>query len=198
MTGGAAYLGFNFFPSSPRAVSIAAAAQLAAPARGETSIVAVVVDPDDALVDAIVAGLAPDLFQLHGAETPGRAREIAGRAGAGIIKALPIHDASDLAAAAAYEAAADQMLFDLRPPPGADRPGGLGASFDWDLLAGRAATPPWFLAGGLDAANVAEAIRRSGAPAVDVASGVERCPGVQDPALIAAFLKAVGALPRSR
>jgi phosphoribosylanthranilate isomerase len=191
LDGKAAFLGFVFFDKSPRAVSPQAARRLAEPARGKSKVVALVVDPPDALVDQIMAELAPDLIQLHGAEPPGRTREIAARAGVGVIKALPVSDAADIAAAAAYETVVEHLMFDAKPPKDADRPGGLGARFDWDILAGRRFSRPWFLAGGLDPWNVAESVRRSGAPLVDVSSGVERGPGLKDPALIAAFLDAV-------
>jgi phosphoribosylanthranilate isomerase len=192
LDGGAAWLGFVFFARSPRNIAPETAARLAAPARGQAArVVALAVDPSDVEVDAIVAGLAPDLIQLHGKETPARVREIAQRSGRGIIKALPVAEASDLAAAKAYEPLVEHLMFDARPPQDADRPGGLGARFDWTLLAGRRFSRPWFLAGGLDPWNVGEAIAASGAPLVDVSSGVERGPGLKDPALITAFLDAV-------
>lgn len=192
LDGGAAYLGFVFFPKSPRNITPEAAARLAPPARARNlKIVALTVDPSDNAVDEIVAGLSPDLIQLHGKETPARVREIAQRSGRGIIKALPVSDASDLAAATAYETLVEHLMFDAKPPKDADRPGGLGAAFDWTLLTGRRFQRPWFLAGGLDPWNVAAAIAASGAPLVDVSSGVERGPGLKDPALITAFLDAV-------
>jgi phosphoribosylanthranilate isomerase len=191
--GGAAYLGFVFFPKSPRAIDPEAAARLVAPWRGRSAarVVAVVVDPSDAEVDRIAASLGPDLFQLHGAESPTRAREIATRSGATTIKAVPVSDRSDIEAAARYETAVDHLMFDARPPAGSDLPGGVGARFDWSMLAGRRFKRSWFLAGGLDPWNANEAVRASGAPAVDVSSGVERGPGIKDPALISAFLAAV-------
>ena len=192
LDGGAAYLGFMFFERSPRNVGAEAAARLAAPARGRNvKVVAVAVDPSDAEVDAIARGLAPDLIQLHGRETPARTRAIAERAGVGIVKVLPVSEAADVAAAAAYDGLVEHLMFDTKPPKDADRPGGLGAPFDWTLLSGRRFQRPWFLAGGLDPWNVAEAISVSGAPLVDVSSGVERGPGLKDPALITAFLDAV-------
>ncbi|MET0294066.1 MAG: phosphoribosylanthranilate isomerase [Phenylobacterium sp.] len=190
LDGRAAYLGFVFFPPSPRALSVDQAARLAQPARGKARVVALTVDPTDAVVDEIRQGLAPDLIQLHGKESPARAREIGVRAGAEVIKALPIAEASDLDAARQYEGAAQHLMFDARPPKGSDRPGGHGAGFDWSLLIGRRFSRPWFLAGGLDPWNVTEAIRLSGAPMVDVSSGVERGAGLKDPALITAFLDA--------
>jgi len=138
-----------------------------------------------------VDGLSPDLIQLHGKESPGRAREVAQRSGRGVIKVLPVSDRSDIDAAGAYESVVEHLMFDARPPKDADRPGGLGEPFDWTLLEGRRFARPWLLAGGLDPWNVSEAVRRSGAPIVDVSSGVERGPGLKDPALITAFLDAV-------
>ena len=191
LEGGAAYLGFVFFAKSPRDIAPEAAARLAAPARGRARIVAVTVDPDDALLDRLMATLGPDLIQLHGKESTSRAAAVAARTGAEVIKALPVSEASDLQAASAYEAVAAHLMFDAKPPRDAALPGGLGAAFDWDLLSGREFARPWFLAGGLDPWNAAEAARRSGAPLLDVSSGVERGPGVKDPALISAFLEAV-------
>jgi phosphoribosylanthranilate isomerase len=192
LDGRASHLGFMFFSKSPRNIAPDAAGRLAAPVRGRgVKIVAVVVDPNDAEVDQILAGLQPDLLQLHGKETPSRVREIAARTGVGVIKVVPVAEASDLTAAAAYETLVEHLMFETKPPRDADRPGGLGVSFDWTLLAGRRFARPWFLAGGLDPWNVAEAVAASGAPMLDVSSGVERGPGLKDPALITAFLDAV-------
>jgi phosphoribosylanthranilate isomerase len=190
--GGAGYLGFMFFPKSPRNIAPDAAARLAPPARAKgVKIVAVVVDPTDNEVDAIVAGLAPDLIQLHGRESPSRVREIGQRSGRGLIKVIPVSEASDFAATGAYETLVEHLMFETKPAKDADRPGGLGVAFDWTLLEGRRFARPWFLAGGLNPWNVAEAIGASKAPLVDVSSGVERGPGLKDPALITAFLDAV-------
>jgi phosphoribosylanthranilate isomerase len=191
LDGGAGFLGFMFFEKSPRNIAPEAAGRLAAPARGRAQVVAVTVDPSDALLDQIADGLRPDLIQLHGKESPARVREIAARTGVGVVKVLPVSEASDLAPAAAYEPLVRHLMFDTKPPKGADRPGGLGAPFDWSLLSGRRFSRPWFLAGGLDPWNVAEAAAASGAPIVDVSSGVERGAGLKDPALITAFLDAV-------
>ena len=191
LAGGASHLGFVFFAPSPRNLDPDAAARLARPARGKARIVAVTVDPGDELLDRIMATLRPNLIQLHGGETPARAAEIARRTGAGVVKALPVSDAGDLQAATAYEPVVEHLMFDARPPKDAARPGGVGARFDWTLLEGRRFSRPWFLAGGLDPWNVAEAAAASGAPLVDVSSGVEKGPGLKDPALISAFLQAV-------
>ena len=191
LAGGAGWLGFVFFAKSPRAVDAGTAARLVQPVRGAAKTVAVMVDPTDAELDALIAGWRPDLIQLHGAETPGRASEIRARTGAGIIKALAVSTAHDIDRAGAYVGAVDHFLFDARPPADSDLPGGVGARFDWTLLSGRRFERPWFLAGGLDPWNVADAVAASGAPMVDVSSGVERGAGCKDAALIAAFLQAV-------
>lgn len=188
--GGAAYLGFNFFAKSPRYVTAARAAVLAEPARGRAKLVAVTVDPSDAELAAIVEALRPDLIQLHGRESPGRLAAVRELTGAMVIKALPIAGPEDVATAEAF-AEADHLMFDAKPPAGSALPGGSGAAFDWRLLGGLELHRPWFLAGGLNATNVGEAIRITGAPLVDVSSGVESAPGVKQPALITAFLGAV-------
>ena len=193
LDGGAAYLGFVFFEKSPRNLTPEAAARLVAPLRGQGAVktVAVTVDPDDVLIDRLMATMKPDLIQVHGKETPARVRQIAERSGAGVIKAFSVASASDVDQARAFESVAEQFLFDARPVEGSVLPGGTGARFDWTLLDGRRFARPHFLAGGLDPWNVAEAVRASAAPLVDVSSGVERGPGLKDPALITAFLDAV-------
>jgi phosphoribosylanthranilate isomerase len=191
LAGGAAFIGFVFFESSPRDIGPDAAAHLAKRVRGRAKIVAVTVDPDDALIDRLAAVLRPDLIQLHGRETPARAREIAVRAGVGVVKALAVSSSADVDRAADFDGVVDHLMFDARPASGATRPGGVGASFDASLLAGRRFERPWFLAGGLDPWNVAQAVQESGAPMVDVSSGVERGPGLKDATLISAFLEAV-------
>ncbi len=189
LAGGASHVGFMFFPKSPRNIAPAAAAALADAARGRAQIVAVTVDATDEDLSAILPMLKPDLVQLHGQETPARAAEIADRVP--VIKVLHVSEAADLDAAAAYEPIAAHLMFETKPPAGADRPGGNAVSFDWDILAGRGFQRPYLLAGGLNPGNASEAVRRSGAPILDVSSGVERAPGLKDPALIAAFLSAV-------
>ncbi|HET9160810.1 MAG TPA: phosphoribosylanthranilate isomerase [Caulobacteraceae bacterium] len=191
LDGSASHLGFMFFDKSPRRIGIEEASRLAQSARWKADIVAVVVDPDDATLDRIADGLKPHLFQLHGSETPARAADIVKRTGRGVIKVLPVREMADLDLAAQYEDIAEHLMFDAKPPQGADRPGGLGTAFDWTILSGRRFKRPYFLAGGLDPWNVSEAVRQSGAPIVDVSSGVERGPGVKDPRLISAFLDAV-------
>lgn len=191
LTGGAAFVGAVVFPKSPRHIEPLHAATLFERARGKAKIVAVTVDADDLLLTGIALVLKPDLIQLHGSETPARAERVRTLTGAGIIKALPIRTHEDFAGAEAWEPFVDHLMFDARPPEGSRLPGGVGARFDWTLLADRAFRRPWFLAGGLTPDNVADALRVSGAPMVDVSSGVESAPGVKDPALIAAFLDAV-------
>ncbi|HYD26403.1 phosphoribosylanthranilate isomerase [Brevundimonas sp.] len=190
LAGGAAFVGAVVFPKSPRHIEPLHAATLFERARRKAKIVAVTVDADDALLTAIALILKPDLIQLHGSETPASAERARVLTGAGIIKALPIRTHEDFAEAEAWEPFVDHLMFDARPPEGAQLPGGVGARFDWTLLAGRAFRRPWFVAGGLTPDNVAGAIRISGAPMVDVSSGVESAPGVKEPALIAAFLEA--------
>ncbi len=188
---GAAFVGAVVFPRSPRHIEIRHAATLFERARGKAKIVAVTVDADDALLTEIALILKPDLIQLHGHETREQAERVRMLTGAGIIKVLPIRAHEDFAEADDWEPFAEHLMFDAKPPEGSHLPGGVGARFDWALLADRAFRHPWFVAGGLTADNVAQAIRVSGAPLVDVSSGVEREPGVKDPALIAAFLEAV-------
>ncbi|HEY5006963.1 MAG TPA: phosphoribosylanthranilate isomerase [Caulobacteraceae bacterium] len=191
LDGKAGFVGFMFFAASPRVVAPDLAGRLAAPARGGAKIVAVTVDADDAALDRIMRELNPDLIQLHGRETPNRVREVALRTGVGMIKVVPVADAGDVDAARAYDGLVDHLMFETKPAPDAERPGGLGQPFDWSLIAGRRFERPHFLAGGLDPWNVVEAVQQSGAPMVDVSSGVERGAGLKDPGLISAFLDAV-------
>src|SRR5438552_13764888 len=143
LDGGAGFLGFVFFAGSPRNLAPEAAGRLAAPARGKAKVVGLMVDPDDADVDRIAQALKPDLIQLHGKETPARAREIGERAGVPIIKALPVSEASDIDRARAYESVVQDLMFDARPPKDAELPGGAGRGFDWTLLSGRRFERPW-------------------------------------------------------
>ena len=187
--GGAAFVGAVVFEKSPRHIPPLHAATLFDRARGKAKIVAVLVDPDDALLTEVGLILRPDLIQLHGHEAPQRAAEVRRLTGAGIIKALPIRSEGDFADLPDWTGVADHLLFDARPPEGSALPGGVGASFDWSLMAGRTLPARWFLAGGLDPANVTQAVRISGAPLVDVSSGVESAPGVKDADRIAAFIQ---------
>jgi phosphoribosylanthranilate isomerase len=187
---GAAYGGLVFHPGSPRFVMPEAARALAERLRGRLKIAALVADMDDGELESAVRAARPDFLQLHGKESAGRVAGIRARFGLPVIKALPLAEAADLAAVPAYEAVADILLFDARPPRDAAYPGGHGAAFDWKILAGRAFARPWFLAGGLSPENVARAIALSGAKLVDVSSGVETAPGIKSPARIAAFVAA--------
>lgn len=188
---GAALVGAVMFPKSPRHIEPEDAGPLFERARGRAGIVAVTVDADDALLARIGEHLRPDFVQLHGHETAERAAEVRRLTGAGIIRVLSVSAPEDLDAAAGWEDHADHLMFDAKPPKGSVLPGGVGASFDWSMLGGRSFRTAWFLAGGLNSGNAAEAARISGAPLLDVSSGVESAPGVKDAALIAAFLKAV-------
>ncbi len=186
---GADMAGFVFFEKSPRHIDLETARTLGLLAQQRISKVALTVDADDDALDDIVEALAPDYLQLHGSETPERVREVKARFGLPVIKAAGVASAADVEAARAYEGVADVILFDAKPAPDAAVPGGAGVAFDWNLLRGVTAKD-WMLSGGLDLENVAEAIRRTRAPAVDVSSGVERARGVKDAAKIAAFVKA--------
>jgi phosphoribosylanthranilate isomerase len=189
LVGGADYVGLVFFPPSPRNVAPAAAKTLADQARGRAKIVALMVDPDDALIDTVMASAAPDLLQLHGEETPERSADIRRRWGRPVMKAIKVETAQDARAALGYRDAADLILFDARAPTDSTRPGGNGAPFDWRTLLGVKDQVAFMLSGGLTPDNVAEAIRVTGAAIVDVSSGVESSPGEKDPELIRRFLR---------
>ena len=187
---GAAYAGFVFFPKSPRNLSLRAARELALAAPVGLAKVALVVDADDIMLDALLEAVPLDMLQLHGHETPARVADVRARYGLPVMKAVGVADEGDLAALMEYALAADQILVDAKPPKDGDLPGGNGLAFDWRLVAGRRWLGPWMLAGGLNATNVAEAIRLTGARQVDVSSGVESAPGVKDAARIAQFVAA--------
>jgi phosphoribosylanthranilate isomerase len=188
----ARYVGFVHFEKSPRHVSIAEMAALAVAVPAGLAKVALTVNADDALLDAILAKVPLDMLQLHGSEPPARVAEVKARYGLPVMKAVGVAEARDLAAIDSYAPVADQLLIDAKPPKGADLPGGNGLAFDWRLLAGRKYwTKPWMLAGGLTPGNVAEAVRLTGAKQVDVSSGVETAPGVKDPILIRSFADAL-------
>jgi phosphoribosylanthranilate isomerase len=190
---GADYAGLVFHPGSPRALQAEQARALSSRLRGRVRLVALLADPDDETVANAVAVVAPDFLQLHGKESPSRIGAIRARFGIPVIKAIAIAAREDFAEVAAYEQAADMIMFDAKAPAGAVRPGGHGAAFDWQLLRGRSFSRPWLLAGGLAPDNVARAIRVSGAPIVDVSSGVEEERGVKSPDLIRAFVDAARA-----
>jgi phosphoribosylanthranilate isomerase len=187
---GADMVGFVFFPPSPRNLDFAAARPLGERVRGRAQKVALTVDAGDAFLDAVVETLRPDLLQLHGQETPQRVEALRRRFGLPVMKAIAVETKNDLAAVAAYNKVADRLLFDARAPRDATRPGGLGKAFDWHLLEKTDPGVPFMLSGGLDAGNIAEALRVTRAPGVDVSSGVERAPGVKDADKIRAFVRA--------
>jgi phosphoribosylanthranilate isomerase len=193
LDGGASHVGFIFFPKSPRNVEPAEAGRLRRAALGRAKAVAVTVDAADDALDAIVGGMAPDMLQLHGSETPARVAEIRSRYRLPVMKALAIAEPADLGKAAAYRDVADRLLFDARPPAGAVLPGGNGVAFDWRILGGVEEGLDYMLSGGLDARNVGEALALASPPGIDVSSGVERAPGEKDPGLIEAFFRAVRA-----
>ncbi len=191
---GADMVGFVFFPKSPRDIGLDAAAALCARVPEGVERVGLLVDPDDALLDRVLSTVALDVIQLHGKEPPARVQAVRARAGLPVMKALGIATADDLAAAADYEDVADRLLLDAKAPPGADRPGGNAAAFDWTLLRkGRRPRRPWLLAGGLTPANAAEAVRVADAPGIDVSSGVESAPGRKDSEKIRGLVAAIRA-----
>lgn len=192
VAGGAAFVGFNFFPKSPRAVTPEQAAALAPLVPPSVGKVGLFVDDADSRFDAVLGTAKLDLLQLHGAETPRRVAEIRARTGLPVMKAISVAGSDDIAAAGAYVEAADWLMFDAKPPKdmAGALPGGNALAFDWTLIAGRRWPSPWMLAGGLTPDNLAEAVRVSGAAYVDVSSGVEDAPGRKSPVRIAAFLEA--------
>ncbi|WP_204951301.1 phosphoribosylanthranilate isomerase [Methylopila capsulata] len=188
---GASHVGFVSFPKSPRHVDIPRARALADLARGRAAIAVLTVDADDAALDALVEAIDPDVLQLHGHETPERTAAVKARFDREVWKAIPVATADDLAAIALYQSVVDRVLFDAKPPKGAVLPGGNGVAFDWGLLAALDPSLRFVLSGGLTPENVAEAVARTRAPAVDVSSGVESAPGVKDQDRIRAFVRAV-------
>lgn len=191
LDGGTSHVGFIFFAKSPRNLTPQQAGVLRQAAKGRAQAVAVTVDADDALLDAIVAQMTPDMLQLHGTETPQRVAEVKARYGLPVIKAFAISKQADLAQIDPYIGLADRFLFDAKPPKDAILPGGNGIAFDWQLLLGLDRNVDYMLSGGLDAANVGDALRLANPPGLDVSSGVESAPGVKDVALIEDFLEAV-------
>lgn len=187
---GAHYLGFVFFPKSPRHVGYAHVAQLVKSVPNHVTTIALTVNADNAMLDALLSDVSINCLQLHGAETPARVAEVKARYGLPIIKAVGVADATDLAQLEKYAQVCDQLLVDAKPPKGYDLPGGNGLAFDWRLIVDREWSVPWLLAGGLTPDNVAEAVRLTGATQVDVSSGVESAPGVKDLDKIAAFIRA--------
>jgi phosphoribosylanthranilate isomerase len=193
---GADMVGFVFFKPSPRHVTLEAARALGARVRGGVRKVALSVDADDAALAECIEALAPDLLQLHGRESPQRVAMVRARFGLPVMKAIPVAVREDLAPVPRYAQVADWLVFDARAPREATRPGGLGRPFNWRLLHDLDVAMPFMVSGGLDAGNVAEAVRLTRAAAVDVSSGVERAPGVKDPEKIRAFIRAARAAER--
>lgn len=193
---GAAFVGFVFFPKSPRNLTPEAAATLALEVPPGVARVGLFVNPDDALLDAVLAVVPLDILQLHGGETPDRVAEIKARTGLPVMKAVGVAGPQDLDALWDYGLVADMLLVDAKAPKDAALPGGNGLAFDWRLLVGRKFLTPWMLAGGLTPDNVAEAVRLTGARIVDVSSGVESAPGEKDGALIRDFVAAAADVPR--
>lgn len=185
----AEHVGLNFIAKSARRVTLPQAAELGARAAGRINRVGLFLDADDAAIAEAIAAAGLDALQLHGEETPARVAQVRSQFGLPVWKALPVAAREDVARADAYVGAADLVLFDAKTPKGT-LPGGMGLAFDWTLLSGWMAPCPWGLAGGLSPANVAEAVRLTGTPLVDTASGVESAPGVKDAAKIAAFCAA--------
>jgi phosphoribosylanthranilate isomerase len=192
---GADMVGFVFFPPSPRDLGVEAARALGERVKGRAKKVALSVDATDAELDRVVEALKPDMLQLHGEETPERVATVRSRFHLPVMKALPIEQKSDLSPIHLYAKVADWLLFDGRAPREATRPGGLGKTFDWSVLQNFDLQIPFMLSGGLDASNVAEALRITRAPAVDVSSGIERAPGEKDPDKIRAFIRAARGIP---
>ena len=190
---GANYVGFVFFPKSPRYLDPDAAATLALSVPDGIAKVALTVDADNTMLDDLIERVPLDMLQLHGSETPERVLEVKARYGLPVMKAIGIADASDLPQLDIYGRVADQLLVDTKKPKGSDRPGGNAVAFDWGLIAGRRLPVPWMLAGGLTPDNIGSAIARTGAKQVDLSSGIESAPGVKDPALMAAFAAAARA-----
>lgn len=198
VAGGARYVGLVFYPKSPRAVDLELAAELARHVPTGIRVVGLFVDPSDDQLEATLGRVPLDLVQLHGSETPDRVAEVRAGASAPVMKAVRIATHGDLEPVPAFAEVADMLLFDAKPPANvAALPGGNGIPFDWTILAGRRWTCPWMLSGGLTADNLAEAVRLTGATAVDVSSGVESRPGHKEPALIGAFLRAADAIARA-
>jgi len=186
--GGATHMGLIFFEKSPRHVSLEVAQELSKYAGDRIKKIAVSVDADDRYLDQIIDHVKPDMLQLHGAETPERVSAVKARYGLPVMKVIAVRDISDLDKLEKYTGIADRFLFDAKPPKGSVLPGGNGVAFDWEIMDHVPDNVPYMLSGGLDAANIHEAMEKSGAKAIDVSSGVESSPGIKDAKLIADFL----------
>jgi phosphoribosylanthranilate isomerase len=191
LDGGASHVGFIFFSKSPRYVAPEKAGDLRLAARGQAEAVAVSVDADNAFLDEIVLAMSPDWLQLHGRETPERVAAIRERYSLPVMKALPVSEAADLDKIKPYVGVADRFLLDAKPPKGSELPGGNGVAYDWRLLAALDADIDYMLSGGLNAANIGDALRLANPPGIDISSGVETAPGVKDARLITDFFRAV-------
>lgn len=192
LSAGADMVGFVFFPPSPRHVSLDVAEKLGRQAKKAVKV-ALSVDADDALLANSIEALRPQILQLHGKESVARIRDIKQKFGLPVMKAIAVETAADLAALPGYAAVCDRILFDAKAPKDATRPGGLGAAFDWRLLEGLDLKLPFMVSGGLNAENVAEAVRITRAGGVDISSGVESAPGIKDPEMIRNFIRAARA-----
>src|SRR3954469_7750260 len=190
---GADMVGFVFFAPSPRHLGLEKARELGKQAKGRAVKAALSVDADDATLANVVDALQPDILQLHGKETVARGRDIKQKFALPVMKVLAIETPADLAGLPGYAAVADRILFDARAPKHATRPGGLGATFDWHVLENLALKIPFMVSGGLNAANVAEAVRVTRAGGLDVSSGVESAVGIKEPDMIRAFIRAARA-----
>ena len=191
LDGGASHIGFIFFSKSPRYLAPELAGDLRLAARGQADAVAVTVDADNAFLDEIVLAMSPDWLQLHGRETPERVQAIRDRYSLPVMKAISVSETSDLDKIAAYRDVADGFLLDAKPPKGSELPGGNGVTFDWRILAALDADIDYMLSGGLNAANIGEALRLANPPGIDISSGVESAPGIKDVGLIEDFFRAV-------
>ncbi|RWQ35434.1 MAG: phosphoribosylanthranilate isomerase [Mesorhizobium sp.] len=198
LAGGASHVGFIFFAKSPRYVEPAEAGRLRGAAIGKAKAVAVTVDASDAFLNEIVGKMRPDMLQLHGSETPERVVELKARYGLPVMKALSVSEAVDLKRLKHFVGVADRFLFDAKPPRGSELPGGNGVAFDWRILAGLDAGVDYMLSGGINAANIGDALRLANPSGLDISSGVESAPGVKDPALIEQFFRAVRAARDNR
>ena len=196
LEGGAAFVGLVFYPPSPRAVTPEQAAALAAPVPAGVTKTGLLVDAGDAVIEAILKAVPLDLLQLHGGESPERVAAVKARFGLPVMKVVKLRQAGDLEAIAPFLTVADHLLFDAKPPAEMKDalPGGNAVAFDWSILAGKTWGLPWMLAGGLTAANIQDAVAVTGAPALDISSGVEDAPGVKNPQKIRDFLAAAKAL----
>jgi phosphoribosylanthranilate isomerase len=197
LDGGASYIGFIFFPKSPRNIDPIEAGRLRRAATSRAKAVAITVDADDATLDAIVAAMKPDMLQLHGNESVARVAEVKARYGLPVMKAFSLRERSDLDQITPYIGVADRFLFDAKPPKGSVLPGGNGVSFDWQVLSNLDASIDYMLSGGLNAGNIGQALEATSPSGIDISSGVESVPGVKDVSLIKELFRAVGAARRA-